>query len=319
MRIEATVPIVDSLSKAQFAELFLSPHRPVILRGMTKEWNAHSLWSTDYLRAKIGDKKVRVKESPSNVHPDLFSSTPSRSVETTISDYIDLLASDRPERTRRYLNGDESRILHSYTEVDPAFAPLRSDIAVPDYCDSNQIKTIGLWLSAQDVIASLHYDSDGCHNLNVQVKGKKRVLLFSPDQFLYPFSGTGPSSGPQNFSQINIADPDEGRFPALRSARCLEAILEEGDMLFIPSYWYHAVFHLGRININVNFWWPPDHFRLTKTSFRATFLSLLNSALADGRRFANEKQGQHATTHLSLETRRLLQSMEDLIGRQYRI
>jgi hypothetical protein len=95
--------------------------------------------------------------------------------------------------------------------------------------------------------------------------------------------------------------------------------LEEGDMLFIPSYWYHAVFHLGRININVNFWWQPDHFRLTKTSFRAAFLKVLSSAMADGKRFANEKQRKHALSQLPLETRHLLQNMEELIGRQYRI
>jgi oxalate decarboxylase/phosphoglucose isomerase-like protein (cupin superfamily) len=318
MIIEGCVPRLESPTRAQFTERFMNPQTPVIISGATKHWKAHSAWTLDYLRLKIGRKQIRVKESATHLHPDLFSNIPSRYRESEFSEYIDLVASNSPERNKRYLSGDEIRILSDYTNVDPTFGLLRDDFETPGYFDREQIKTIGFWLSAQGVVASLHYDGDGCHNLNVQVKGKKRVLLFSPSQVLYPFSGLT-SVGPQNFSQVNIVNPDEGRFPGFRSVRCLEAVIEEGDMLFIPSYWYHSVFHLGDFNINVNFWWPPDHFQLTKTSFRATFLGLLGSALAEGRPFANPSEIKDAIQNLSPDTKRLLQKMEILISQQYRI
>jgi hypothetical protein len=28
-------------------------------------------------------------------------------------------------------------------------------------------------------------------------------------------------------------------------------------LLFIPAWWFHAFWHLGELNANVNFWWKP--------------------------------------------------------------
>jgi len=319
MRVEGAVPKVVSPTRAEFTERFVTPQKPVVISGATKHWPAYSKWTTEYLRATIGRKKVRVKESTSGIYTDLFSGTSSAYGEVEISDYIDLITSKRPDRKRKYLSGDEIKIVSDYSDVDPELAPLRNDFEPPEYCDREQIKTIGLWLSAQGVIASLHYDSDGSHNLNVQVKGKKRVLLFSPSQPVYPFTGVGPSRAPSNFSQINIVDPDEPRFPGFRAASCVEAIIEEGDMLFIPSYWHHAVFHEGDVNINVNFWWQPTDFRLNKTSYRATFLTILDSALSGGKADPDATRAKKALESLSPETQRILKQMEDLIPRQYRL
>jgi len=76
---------------------------------------------------------------------------------------------------------------------------------------------------------------------------------------------------------------------------------------------------LGAININVNFWWPAAQPRLTKTSFRAIFLSLLAAAAADGNQSADHKEPRAASDRLSPDTRRLLERMEDLVSQQYRM
>lgn len=318
MKIDGVVPRVESPTQEEFIERFLNPQVPVIITGATRHWRAHSAWTLEYLRKKIEKKRVRLKESGSNIHPDFFSTVSTRYIESNFGDYIDLISSNSSERNKRYLSGDEIRILSNYTELDPTLAQLSLDFEPPGYCDRKQIKTIGFWLSAQGVVASLHYDSDGSHNLNVQVKGKKRVLLFSPSQALYPFSGIRLSQGPPNFSQINILDPNEAKFPGFRSAHCVEAIIEEGDMLFIPSYWYHAVFHLGEINVNVNFWWQPDYFRLNKTSFRATLLGILESTVTSNRSGATTDP-KTIIENLPLETRQTLQKIEDSIPQLYRL
>jgi hypothetical protein len=319
MNIEGAVPRIKFTARAEFTEHFLNPQKPVIISGATTNWKANSKWTLEYLRKTVGNKKVRVKDSATNIHPDFFSNAPSRYAESDLAAYIDLISSSRPERNQRYLSGDEIKILSNYEQFDPDLAALNADIEWPEFCDREKIKNVGFWLSAKGVVASLHYDGDGSHNLNVQVKGSKRVLLFSPNQALYPFSGVRPSSGGQNFSQINIVNPDEARFPGFRKARCLEAIIEEGDMLFIPSYWYHAVFHLGEVNINVNFWWPPEVLQLNKTSFRATLLSILNSAVSGGNPFPDLRKAKTAIENLPPETKQLLERVEDLISQQYRI
>jgi oxalate decarboxylase/phosphoglucose isomerase-like protein (cupin superfamily) len=319
MKIEGSVPRIVSPSKADFIQNFMLPQTPVVISGATKHWRALTEWTPEYLRTRLGDCRVRVKESVSKIYPDVYSATPTRHVDSTLGEYIDLIVSDDPARRHRYLSGDEIQILADYTRNNPALALLSQDFDVPNYFDREQLKTIGFWISADGLVASLHYDSDGSHNLNVQVKGKKRVLVFSPRQFMHPVSGIKPSFGSFNFSQANIEAPDEQRFPGLRTARCSEAIIEEGDMLYIPSYWYHAVYHLGRININVNFWWQPREYALTKTSFRAIFLKLLYSALTNGNPVPNLQQVKVALEALSPETTSLLQRMEELVAQQYQI
>jgi len=317
MKIEGAVPKIPSPTLEEFTARFLLRHEPVVISGSTSGWKAHSAWTLDYLRSKIGSRPVRVKESKSNVHPDLYSGLAAREVELTFGRYLDLISSDSPERSKVYLSGDELRFLSDYTKINPTLSPLFDDFSPPTYCPRELINTIGFWLSAAGVVASLHYDTDGSHNLNVQVKGRKRVLLFSPAQNLYPFSGIGQSAARHNFSQVNILHPDDGRFPGFRSVTCLEAVIEEGDMLFIPSYWYHAVFHEGDININVNFWWQPEGLLLHKTSFRAAFLSLARSATGLDTGLGSKQP--FGAKPVSAEGRLLLQRMEELISRQYRL
>ncbi|WP_158945018.1 cupin-like domain-containing protein [Granulicella sp. S190] len=318
MKIEGQVPRIESATKEEFVKNFVIPSKPVILAGATRKWKAYSEWTLDRLRSLIGEKVVRVKDSATGIYPDIFSGMQVGFSELKFSDYIDLIASNRPERSKKYLSGDDVRIVSNYSQTDSELSVLMNDIELPEYCDG-AINTIGFWLSAKGVVAALHYDGDGSHNLNAQIKGQKRVLLFHPSQSLYPFSGIQNSNGGHNFSQIDITRPDEARFPAFRSARALEGVLEEGDMLFIPSYWHHALFHEGDVNINVNFWWQPNELRLNKASFHATYLTILRSALCGGDPFLDPVKVKSAIEGLSPETRRLLQGMEEQIRLQYRL
>jgi hypothetical protein len=104
-----------------------------------------------------------------------------------------------------------------------------------------------LWLgSAQSqykAVTGLHCDC--VHGFLCHVFGKKKVLLYSPDQeeFVYPFRAfnmyrscwTGP----------DVLDYD--RYPLFRQARPIEVILNPGDVLFIPFGWFHCIFALDAV------------------------------------------------------------------------
>src|ERR1700720_1648421 len=213
MHIQGYVPRIESPSAESFREQFANKNEPVVITGATDAWQARSRWTREYLEQTIGPRAVRVKESTNHIHPDLFSAGTTSVHTMTFTDYVSFIWSDDPARSKRYLTGDEIRIIGNYTERNSAFAPLMEDFQFPDYFDREKLNTCGFWLSADGLVASLHYDGDGCHNLNVQVKGKKRVLLFSPSEFLYPFKGTELPFGRANFSQVNIENPDLERFP----------------------------------------------------------------------------------------------------------
>ncbi|MFL9458793.1 cupin-like domain-containing protein [Tolypothrix bouteillei VB521301_2] len=59
-------------------------------------------------------------------------------------------------------------------------------------------------------------------------------------------------------SYLNIDKPDFDKFPKFKKAKYMECLLEPGEMLFIPAFWWHHVYSLDRVNIAVNFWWQAD-------------------------------------------------------------
>jgi len=110
-----------------------------------------------------------------------------------------------------------------------------------------------IWMGSTGNITKAHYDMHD--NINVQIIGRKEIILFPSSQLdeLYPKSSLDYMS---NFSQVEIAKPDLSRYPRFGQATPLRAILEPGDFIYIPVYWWHRFYTL-EASLNVNFWWRP--------------------------------------------------------------
>mmetsp|Transcript_99958 Transcript_99958/g.182327 ORF Transcript_99958/g.182327 Transcript_99958/m.182327 type:complete len:512 (-) Transcript_99958:272-1807(-) len=83
-----------------------------------------------------------------------------------------------------------------------------------------------------------HYDLQP--NLHVQLSGKKRFIIFSPDNWssLYPFPL---HHDLDRRSQVDFDKPDYEKFPEFKGARGTLVELNPGDALYIPPYWWHHV------------------------------------------------------------------------------
>jgi hypothetical protein len=114
---------------------------------------------------------------------------------------------------------------------------------------------VSIWIGTRTRIAA---HNDFPHNLACCAVGKRRFILFPPDQFnnlyLGPIDNT-PAGRP--VSMVDFAAPDfvaHGRFrEALDHA--LVAELDPGDAIFIPSMWWHHVEGLDPFNVLINYWW----------------------------------------------------------------
>ena len=83
----------------------------------------------------------------------------------------------------------------------------------------------------------LHYDGAGTHAFLMQIYGRKRFIIYPPDQepFLYP------SEEKRNLSRINsVEKPDLSKFPLFKEAQAITFVLEPGQLLFVPSHWWHT-------------------------------------------------------------------------------
>lgn len=109
-----------------------------------------------------------------------------------------------------------------------------------------------LWLGGR-VHTQIHNDCD--HNLVCVIAGRRRFVLFPPDQVgnLY----IGPADNPPALSLVDPEAPDFATFPRFREAlgAAQVAYLCAGDALLIPRYWWHHVTSLDDSNAMINYWW----------------------------------------------------------------
>jgi lysine-specific demethylase 8 len=82
--------------------------------------------------------------------------------------------------------------------------------------------------------------------------GRKYVRLYSPahSAALYPHAGGLHT----NTSRVDAEAPDGGAFPLFARAPFVEAVLEPGDMLYLPPRWWHFVKALSA-SFSASFWW----------------------------------------------------------------
>ena len=109
-----------------------------------------------------------------------------------------------------------------------------------------------LWIGGR-VRTQIHNDRD--HNLACVIAGRRRFVLFPPEQV--PNLYIGPLENPPPLSLVDPDAPDLTRFPryAEAFAHARVAMLEPGDALFLPRYWWHHVTSLDPYNAMVNYWW----------------------------------------------------------------
>ncbi len=220
-----------------FRSRYFKPNKPVILLGTQRDWPARS-WTAEGLKQRLGDLQVSpVVLNEGHVHVDLERGLVDEPM--TFRAYIDQLGEPPPPR-------------YSLTVgLDGPLADLRQDLSVPPYCLGSIFMKVNLWVAPQRTITDAHYDM--LHNLLAQVRGRRLVTLFAPEDtpFLYPYPLR---TLHWHHSQVQVEAPDLVRFPNFRRARALRVELMPGDLLFIPRGWWHQVEALEP-SIAVNFFW----------------------------------------------------------------
>jgi hypothetical protein len=220
------------LTREAFAEEYLKPLRPVVFTDLMADWPASKKWSVAYFKENYGDLMVPVVSSNF--------SKPGKGY----------LAADRNIPFREYLELMESgpsdlRIFawNIFWKVPE----LREDFRIPTIMDGFVDELPFLFFGCEGSKVTLHYDVDMSHVFLNQIHGRKRVVLFSPDQsrHLYhlPFTVS---------SHVNILQPDYDRYPALSYVKGAEVMLEPGETLFIPrGYWHNIEYTDGGYSISL--------------------------------------------------------------------
>ena len=142
--------------------------------------------------------------------------------------------------------------------------------------DAGRHMLVSLWLGSQTKTAA-HWDLP--QNLACVVAGRRRFTLFPTDQVANLYAGPLDFTlAGQPSSLADVEEPDFARFPRLAQAldHALAAELAPGDVLYIPSLWWHAVTGLEPLGAMINYWWRDGPARMPSpfTSLKHALLTM---------------------------------------------
>ncbi len=224
MQLQA-VDTVENISPRDFKEKYYKTMKPLVIKGLAKNWPAYNKWNWDYFIDIVGQKDVAVYDN------------------TKSTGYTAVNAADGYMKFGDYLKKVKAGPLDLRIFLFNIFqhAPqIVGDFTWPDEMMKGFVKKYPmLFVGGAGSITHMHFDIDLSHILHTQFVGKKRVLLFPHDEQYKLYRKPWEVLSHANFAKYHEAF-DYENFPAVKLAKGYEVILEHGDTLFMPAgFWHH--------------------------------------------------------------------------------
>lgn len=207
---------VHAPSIDEFNRLYAEPGKPVLITGVVSEWDACSLWNSQYFKSIAGERSVPVKRMRNGAYLGAHSEL------MKLANYLELVHKEPIGNERVYL---------SEQSVESILPEVVGDFTVPAYIDST--KFVAVCYIGSNVHSQIHFHPFG-KALLCQVSGSKRVKLFAPNQTPYLYQKL-------HFSKIEGEPVDLDKYPLYQKAVYYECEVKAGEMLFFPIYWWHGV------------------------------------------------------------------------------
>ena len=255
--------VVEGLAHLPALDDLLNEQRPVIFRGLVKDWplasagRESSQAAIDYLKHfDAGRPVVGFSGAPGIggrfFYQDDLAAMNFQAQRVPLGAYLDTIAA--------WIGAADAPSFYvGSTDLDTYLPGLRAenDLTLPEPPAGVEPPLVSIWIGNRTTAAT-HFDMS--NNLACCLVGRRRFTLFPPDQVenLYP-GPLEPTPGGQVLSLVDPSAPDLTRFPLYAKAAEVAEIaeLEPGDVLFYPALWWHNVEALDAFNAMVNYWWNP--------------------------------------------------------------
>ena len=253
------LPQVDrrsNLSLAEFKREYLYPKRPVVITDAADQWEARKLWTFEYFKEHCGSAPVMLyRYDPENEF------TAGDVKEMTFAEYIDGVTNHSLAEFPYYLR-DNWQLFHTFPEL------MKQHDVPPYFFDwfslfppSLRMPYPRIFVGPEGAITPLHSDVWKTHAWLTQLAGRKRWLLFGPEQAEYHYH-----------HEVRVEAPDYDAFPLYRKARPVEAVIGPGDTIWVPTNWAHWVHSLDKsISITYNYMGPGCFVPCLTNTFKSVF------------------------------------------------
>lgn len=197
------------------------------------------LWTLDYLIQKLRDIDVVIHESNENELDFINKNFKYKTCK--FEEFANLLVDENRDANQQcakhvYLRSVSSnRTSKNPANINDDFPQISADLQPPNFVPYEKAFSSILRIASSNLQVWTHFDL--YDNVLCQVVGRRRVILFSPEDsdFLYMQDD---KSMINNFDNL---DKCIDQYPLIKQAiwHCLT--LERGDCLYIPSCWWHNI------------------------------------------------------------------------------
>jgi Cupin-like domain len=217
---------VDRITPADFFRHYFYANRPVVIRGLMRNWKALKLWTPDYFARKFGKYTLEVN-SERNRDPLYDRNFTKHNAKMLMKDYVAMIRSGG--ETNDYYIGANNHLLRRRP-----FRSLLAQISCPKgFFDPRYFRSDArLFFGPKGTISSLHHDP--FNGMLGQVYGRKRIKLIPPFEIKKLYNHLW-------FSDVDLEKIDYEKFPCMKGVTILETVLEPGEHVFIPIGWWHWV------------------------------------------------------------------------------
>uniref|UniRef100_A0A8C3S2I7 Bifunctional peptidase and (3S)-lysyl hydroxylase JMJD7 n=1 Tax=Chelydra serpentina TaxID=8475 RepID=A0A8C3S2I7_CHESE len=269
-----SVPYLNSLlSPLEFYREWVCPNKPCIIRNAFGHWSALKKWTLTYLRKVAGSKMVSVAVTPNGyadaVYQDRFVMPEER--QMLFSNFLDIVEKKVISPSVFYVQKQCSNLTEEFPEL---LGDVEPEVPWMSEALGKKPDAVNFWLGESAAVTSLH--KDHYENLYCVISGEKHFLLHPPsDRPFIPYelylSAKYCISEDGSFQVVDekAADkvpwipldplnPDLEQYPEYAQARPLQCTVKAGEMLYLPSLWFHHV-QQSHGCIAVNYWYDMEY------------------------------------------------------------
>jgi hypothetical protein len=232
------IDTVDTIDAADFKKNYLDRRRPLVIKGLTKDWPAREKWTPEYLKQVVGKKVVPLYD---NSKADPSKPINSSATEMPFDEYIDFIKSQPTELRIFFFN------------IFKQAPQLLNDIVLPKNLMGGFLESMpAMFFGGSNSVTFLHYDIDLPHIFHTHFGGRKHIILFENKwkRRLYCIP-----NATYALEDYDVANPDIKKFPALDGVEGIEVFLEHGDTLFMPTgYWHWMKYLEGGYSLSLRAW-----------------------------------------------------------------